>query len=180
MAIISEERFCEDVYEVNGFDLYSCDEYLTDGSMIFDKRCVMTKNCTVLRELEQSQKDVIYKHISPEVLHEVVRDENLITKEYEYPLDRGYLFSTDKGRDVLMSEVYHKIFECSYPIYIYKDMFYFFSQLPKTEANEADELMFIGCVMRMQTFQQQISNIKAVNRFIENLPKIERSLDKLI
>ena len=148
--------------------------------MIFDKRCVTAKNCTVLRELDEKQKEVIYKHISPEVLHEVVQDKNLITKEYEYPLNRDYLFSTDNCRDVIMSEVYRDIFECSDSIYIYKDMFYFFSQLPKIEANEADELMFIGCVMRMQTFRQQISNIKAVNRFIENLPKVERSLANLI
>ena len=38
--------------------------------------------------------------------------------------------------------------------------------------------MFVGCCMRMATFEQQIKNMKAVNEFIENLPKVDKSKDK--
>lgn len=43
MAVISEERFNQDIFEANGFDLYSCDEYLTDGSMILIKGVLRLK-----------------------------------------------------------------------------------------------------------------------------------------
>lgn len=167
---LSNARFNQDLIDIEGYELYELGNYLTNGEFIVDRRCVNIRHCSV-KELPKEYHSRLLSFLSEDLLLEVIKPENGIIKMYDESLYELNLLSTSES-DWCIGEEYYELFLNADYCFIYDDRFYFFLDLSTIEESEDEEneIMFVGCVARCQTYKQQIENIKAMNKFIEQLP----------